>query len=141
MLLHHDTERFCTVALLRLRHSGTAWTATVACAGHPPPLLWRPPEPVAPVGTFGSLLGLLPAPKLGDTEVLLEPGDSMLLYTDGVTEGRHGRNFFGEERLAAAILSSGGPAATLAQGVLDEVVKFQAGNPRDDIAMVAIRIP
>ncbi|HVE45219.1 MAG TPA: SpoIIE family protein phosphatase [Acidimicrobiales bacterium] len=141
VLLHHETDRFCTVTLLRLRHSGTAWTATIGCAGHPPPLLWRARERVAPIGIFGSLLGVLPDPDLGDTDLLLQSGDSMLLYTDGVTEGRHGKNFFGEENLAAAIAGAGDSAAALAQGVLDEVMKFQAGDPRDDIAIVAIRIP
>ncbi|HUR18310.1 MAG TPA: SpoIIE family protein phosphatase [Acidimicrobiales bacterium] len=141
VLLHHETDRFCTVTLLRLRHSGSAWTATVGCAGHPLPLLWRQREPAVPIGTFGPLLGVLPSPEFADTEVLLESGASMLLYTDGVTEGRHGKHFFGEEKLATAIRGSARSAAMLAQDVLDEVMKFQAGDPRDDIAIVAIRIP
>ncbi len=141
VLLHHPTDRFCTVTLLRLRKADTTWKATVSCAGHPPALLWRTGAPPAPIGPLGSLLGVLPSPDLGDSDVTLQPGDSLLLYTDGVTEGRRAKEFFGEQNLAAAIPRYGLSAAALAEGVLDEVMAFQGGDPRDDIAIVAVRIP
>src|SRR3984957_1450740 len=50
VLLHHDTDRFCTLTVLRLRHGTGKWTATVSCGGHPLPFLVRPP---APPGAFG----------------------------------------------------------------------------------------
>ncbi len=69
------------------------------------------------------------------------PGDTLLLYTDGVTEGRSGKDFYGEERLAAVAARSLDSAEALTSVVLSEVLEFQAGRPRDDIAVVAIRVP
>jgi phosphoserine phosphatase RsbU/P len=64
-----------------------------------------------------------------------------VLYTDGVTEARSGKNFYGEERLAVAAARPHDSAAALTSAVLSEVLEFQAGTPRDDIAVVAIRVP
>jgi sigma-B regulation protein RsbU (phosphoserine phosphatase) len=129
VLLRNEMDRFCTVALLRLRREdGGPWSATVSCGGHPLPLLVRGRAGPAPFGRPGSLG--------------LEPGDVMLLYTDGVTEGRHAREFFGEERLLAAVAAAGcSSASRVVEHLLDEVVRFQDGYPRDDIALVAIAVP
>ncbi|MBA2281666.1 MAG: SpoIIE family protein phosphatase [Actinomycetota bacterium] len=141
VLLHHAADRFCTVALLRLRLVGGSWRATVCCAGHPPPLLVRPGEEPVAFGGFGSLLGVLRVVNLEDAEVVLQSGDSLVLYTDGVTEARDGPDFFGDERLSAAVARLRCPANDVATGLLDEVMAFQRGDPSDDIAIVAICVP
>ncbi|MNC87115.1 Stage II sporulation protein E (SpoIIE) [compost metagenome] len=49
--------------------------------------------------------------------------------------------FYGEERLRALIGSRAGSAATTTDAVLDDVLTFQSGRPRDDIAVVVLRVP
>jgi phosphoserine phosphatase RsbU/P len=140
-LLRHGSDRFCTVCLVRLRQSGAGWSVTFSSGGHPLPLLLRRGGPAVECGEPGTLLGLFEDPVLRDTSVSLCPGDMLLLYTDGAVEGRDGREFFGEERLAAAAARYAGSAGALVYGVLASVLDFQVGEPRDDIAMVAIRVP
>jgi phosphoserine phosphatase RsbU/P len=69
----------------------------------------------------------------------LAPGDTLLAYTDGVTERRAGREQFGPERLlAAAATAAGQPASRLITAVRSAVEAFSS-SPRDDIALLAIR--
>jgi sigma-B regulation protein RsbU (phosphoserine phosphatase) len=142
VLLAEHVERFCTAAFLRLRRHGPAWEIDMCSGGHLLPLLTRPAEATRPIGQPGSLLGVLTALTLTDVAVRLEPGDSLLLYTDGVTEARRGREFYGEHRLLSALEERRGVSASdLASGLVAEIVDFQAGIPRDDIAVVVIQVP
>jgi sigma-B regulation protein RsbU (phosphoserine phosphatase) len=141
VMLRQDDDRFATVGLLRLRHRGGRWTVTVASGGHPLPYLIGRDGTATVLGRPGSLLGVLTDPAFHDITVALRPGQSLVLYTDGITEGRRGTEFFGENRLEAALSRHSGSAASLTQGVLTEVLDFQAGDPRDDIAMVAVCVP
>ena len=141
VLLRHETDRFCTVALLRLRRAGTTWTATVSSAGHPLPLLARAGAEPAPLGSTGTVLGILDSPPCDDDDIVLRSGDALVLYTDGVTEARGEQDFFGEERLNAAMASRTSSAAALTDGILSDVLQFQDGYPRDDIVVVAVHVP
>lgn len=141
VLLRHESDRFATVALMRVHCESRGWTATISSGGHPLPLLVRPGAQPRPLGRPGSLVGVLAAPAFSDTTVSLEPGDTVVLYTDGVTEGRRGDEFFGDDRLLARLAGRAVSPATLAAGVLADVLAFQSGNPRDDIAMVAVGVP
>jgi phosphoserine phosphatase RsbU/P len=143
VLLRHGTERFCTVALLRLCRTDPdePWKATISCGGHAPPLLVRPGDRPRPVGVPGALLGVFETEDFRDTDIVLEPGDALVAYTDGVTEGRRGREWYGEERLEAALVEHGGSATSLTEGTLGDVLSFQGDDPRDDIVIVAVRVP
>jgi sigma-B regulation protein RsbU (phosphoserine phosphatase) len=136
----HGTDRFCTVALARLRRQGDEWSATLGIGGHPAPVLVRRGEPPVQVDLQGSLVGVLSAPVFGDRQLRLLPGDVLLFYTDGVTEARRGRDFYGDERLLSAAARDGS-AAALVESLVREVVDFQAGRPRDDIAVLAVGVP
>ena len=142
VMIEHETDRYCTVAMLRLREDETGWTATVAAGGHPLPLLCRvgADGPVA-FGAPGSLIGLLPEATFHDSDLALVPGDSVVLYTDGVTEARRGDEFYGTERLVATIARTTGSAADLAHAIVDDAMAFQNGNARDDIAVLVLRVP
>lgn len=142
VLLHHETERFCTVAVLRLRHRTEGWTATVSCGGHPLPFLIRPPAPAVIFGQPGSLVGVLDQPRFFDTTVRLGAGDVIVTHTDGVTEARNQNgDLYGDDRLTA-FLAAGHPSArAVVDGLLDEVMRFQSQRPRDDIALVGIGVP
>ncbi|HEX2050030.1 MAG TPA: SpoIIE family protein phosphatase [Actinomycetota bacterium] len=142
-LLRDRSDRFCTVAYARVR-CGSAHTCrvTISSGGHPLPVLVPHGGDPRPLGRAGDLLGVLGEPELHDTSVWLEPGDVVLLYTDGVTEGRGAEGFFGDARLHAVLAAARAEDATaIATRVVDAVVEFQGGSPRDDIAVVALKVP
>jgi phosphoserine phosphatase RsbU/P len=141
MLMRNDSDRFCTMLVIRLRRRSGQWSAQVSAAGHPLPLLLRDDHPPAPLGDPGSLVGVLDVPVFHQTETALAAGDALVLYTDGVTEGRRDNEFFGDARLSASVLTRRGSAETLAHAILTDVVDFQSGIPRDDIAVVVVRNP
>jgi sigma-B regulation protein RsbU (phosphoserine phosphatase) len=141
VLLGHETDRFCTAALLRLRKRADGWSVTMASGGHPLPLLLTPGGTPRPVGENGPLIGVLEDPEFPDHTLLLEPGSTLVLYTDGVTEARRRREFFGEGRLHVSVVAHGASAPALVEGLLAEVLEFQHDRPRDDVAVVALRVP
>jgi sigma-B regulation protein RsbU (phosphoserine phosphatase) len=140
-LLRHDSDRFATAVMLRLRARLDGWLVTIACAGHPPPLIAAAGSAPAPHGRAGSLLGVFSDVVIDDVEVVLRPGDTLVIYTDGVNEARRGDEFFGDERLERAIVTYAGAASTVTNGLLREVLDFQSGDARDDIAIVTLRTP
>ncbi|MBI1736943.1 MAG: response regulator [Candidatus Rokubacteria bacterium] len=116
---------------------------TCATGGHLPPVRVR--DGVAPRPAYesqGTLVGALPGLVFPETEIRLEPGDTLMLYTDGVTEAfdRAGA-WFGDERLLAALARRTGPTAReAAEGLLAQVREFAAGAEQaDDIAVLAVR--
>ncbi len=141
VLHHYQSDRFCTVALVRLRQVDDTWQVSIASAGHPLPLLLEPGADVREVGRHGTLLGVLDDVVIHADEVILGPGSSIVLYTDGVTEGRRGNDLFGEERLAEAVRRHAGSAASLCEGIVGAVLEFQNGKLRDDIAVVVVHVP
>src|SRR5918997_92131 len=78
--------RFCTIACLHLDVSSQPARATVACGGHPLPVILRAGGEVQELGAAGTLLGLVQRPELEDRTGELHPGDTLVLYTDGLTE-------------------------------------------------------
>ena len=141
VLIRSETERFCTMTFLRLRRLDDAWTVTMSSGGHAPPLLAVRGEEPRPVGAHGSLVGAFETGIYPDTSLVLEPGQMLLLYTDGVTEGRRGPEFFGEQRLRASVTAHSGSAAELTLGLLEDALAFQQQVPSDDIAIVAVGVP
>ena len=139
-LLANGSERFCTVALLRLHHGENGWQATLSLGGHPRPVHVSGGKATL-VGEAGSLLGVLPEPELADTEISFGGGESLLLFTDGVPEARDNGGFYGMERLMEVAAQNASDADRQAGVVLDDALEFQQGVARDDIALVALRVP
>ena len=139
VLQHHPTEKFCTVALMRLRRSESGWRTTMSLGGHPHPLLRLADGAVTDAGVPGSLVGAFANPGFADAEVELPAGSSVLLYTDGVTEARNGGEMYGELRLREVVAKY--DADDVADAVLADVLHFQGGSPRDDIAVVTVAVP
>lgn len=144
ILDQRSDHRFCTAVFgqLHLLPEGGARVDFVT-AGHPLPLVRRAGGRVEEVGSHSTVLGVVPDPSLHADSVLLGPGDLLLLYTDGVTEvRRRGREVFGVDQLKALLGEIGEvTAAKAAERVEDAVLNASGGPPRDDLAVVAVRIP
>jgi sigma-B regulation protein RsbU (phosphoserine phosphatase) len=139
VLLAQEIDRFCTLVVLRLRRTTDGWLVAAASAGHPMPVLVRSGAAPQTWGAPGTLVGLLEDVEHDDASTRLCPGDALVLYTDGVTEGRRGRELYGEGRLLTAADRHRGTAATLAGGVLADVLEFQGDMARDDIAVLVVQ--
>jgi hypothetical protein len=126
-------------AVLELRTG----TFRLANAGHESPLLIPTDgSPVRPIGTPGVLLGAFMHLGLEESTTTLAAGDTLLLYTDGVTDavGPEGERF-GDDRLLATIETArGGSAHDLVAALRAAVDDFAATiEPADDVTIVAIR--
>jgi len=139
MLEHHNGQQFATVCLLCLDPERKEH-GLLCLGGHPPPLLLQADGGVCAKGSFGTLLGMVADPKLTDQHLELCPGDTLLLYTDGVIEAGEGEQRLGEEGLAAMLGDlAGQPARDIVEAVERFTVDYSNGHPRDDIAVVALR--
>ena len=144
MLQQLPEDRFCTVACARLElgDGSLGVGVVVSRAGHPPPLVVRPDGSVEEVGCSGRVLGVFPDAEARDTPLRLMPGEALILYTDGVTEARSpDGEFFGEERLRELLRSCVDcDAETFARRIKSVVLEFQEGYPRDDLAILVLRV-
>jgi len=137
-----DDSRFCTAAYLRIEQRADGRVRAIASsAGHPRPALLSADGVARYLDCSGLLLGVVPSPTLIDVDVDLTPGDSVILYTDGVTEARRGRELFGEQRLLATLSTLGGKDAEgIASGVEAAVSAFQ-DDATDDVAILVAQVP
>jgi serine phosphatase RsbU (regulator of sigma subunit) len=133
-------SRFATALLGRL-HLPTGRLSWVN-AGHPAPIVIRDgalaPSPTCP----SSLpLGLHRGPAV-ECQMQLEPGDRLLLYTDGIVEARSPEGaFFGEERLADFVVraeAAGDPPPETLRRLMRSVLDHQAGQLQDDASIVMV---
>ncbi|MEY7980525.1 PP2C family protein-serine/threonine phosphatase, partial [Streptomyces pilosus] len=139
LLLHsRDTHGTATMVLARYRRRDRRllW----AQAGHTPPLLARAGEVTFLRRPPGMLLGATATPHFEEAECRLEPGDRVLLYTDGLVERPPEIIDAGLERLARAVAAppgdrpGRGSLATLLESMLEE-------ERRDDVCVLDIRVP
>ncbi|WP_327175774.1 SpoIIE family protein phosphatase [Streptomyces sp. NBC_01335] len=114
---------------------------TVASAGHPLPLLLRPDGTVRPVAEPQVLLGVVEDVAYESQSFDLEPGDSLLCVTDGVTERRSGSALFDDgDGLARALATCAGQSASqVAEEIRRAVHGFSELPPDDDVALLVLR--
>jgi PAS domain S-box-containing protein len=142
MLTHDESSQFATAVLAYVSAvDGDHIRVRLSLAGHPPALVLRSDGSVDTTGTYGTMLGLRPDPACHDTELTLGRGDVLLLYTDGVTESGPRGTPFGEEGLVALLSTLAGRAPQdVVNAVEEAVVDAQEGQPRDDIALLALAL-
>jgi phosphoserine phosphatase RsbU/P len=113
---------------------------TYVNAGHNPPLLVHRTGDVEKLEGTGVILGILPVAKYEQRTCTLEPGDVVVLFSDGVTEActPDTDEEFGEDRLAAALAELKDlPAQSIIESINQQVQEFTAGAPpADDITLV-----
>jgi len=132
-----DPEQFCTAVYVCLDPG--SGTVELALGGHPHPLLLTADGEVSRVGLTGRLLGPYGTWRGSDATVHLRPGDLLLLYSDGVTEARCGKDFFGEQRLTDALSATTGLTAARAAHLIETEVLNFADQLTDDLAILALR--
>jgi serine phosphatase RsbU (regulator of sigma subunit) len=128
----------CTVvcAALQERDDGTA-AVTMAVAGHPPPLLVRGRE-VVPVGDAGTIVGAFEGEAWPAAAVTLEPGDLLVLYTDGVLDAMGEDDRYGEARLRDALARLEGGVEERLAALRAELEAFERGPQRDDTTVLVL---
>ena len=109
ILMSSDTDRFCTLVLLRLRRLQDGWQVTCSSGGHPLPMHLTPGRAPAKVGGPGVIVGAFDDACFSETTMSLGTGEALFLYTDGVTEATRAGDFFGEHGLLAALAEPADP--------------------------------
>jgi PAS domain S-box-containing protein len=141
ILRDSQTRDFCTVLYVRLCPGESGIDVRFSNGGHPAPLLLRNDGTVEAIESGrGPLVGALPGARFEEGTLRLQPGELLLMYTDGVTEIRTSDLGLGERVLRSTLSAHAGASAeTVVAAVERNAVELQAGAPRDDIALLAIR--
>ncbi len=118
-----------------------ARTLTYENAGHLPGLLLRSNGTTEALQGGGAVLGALPDWTYQDYTAQLQPGDILLLSTDGITEAENAKlEEFGNERLLEAARARNGSALEVQRAIMQQVTAFCGGNFRDDATLLVLRI-
>ncbi|MCK5941497.1 MAG: serine/threonine-protein phosphatase [Planctomycetes bacterium] len=136
------TERFLTAAAIALRPNERS--VDYVSAGHNDLMIYRAAtDTVERLESEDVILGFLPQPDYQARKLDLEPGDCILLYTDGIPEAVDpSGEMYTEERLALlfAQLATNGSAQRILDGVMAELDRFRRGQVgTDDVTAVVIR--
>ncbi|MEV5357772.1 PP2C family protein-serine/threonine phosphatase [Streptomyces sp. NPDC052693] len=143
--LRRQNTPFCTLTYVVIDTTPTLARLRIASAGHPAPLLRRADGDTAPLRTQGPFLGVLEAPRHPVTEVELRIGDTLVLYTDGFTEGAGAADQRTPEDLAAIIASLSPtddpfPAEYIAGALMDDAHCWWGKRLRDDLAVLTLTV-
>lgn len=135
------TQNFCTVFCVRMRHQRDGLDCRFANGGHLAPLLLRRDGTLEELeGGRGPLVGSFPDAQYQEATLRLQPGDLLLMYTDGVTEVRRHDVERGERELRTTLAALvGRPAREVVDAVQRRAVELLGGRPRDDMALLAVR--
>lgn len=135
-----DEPRFCAVCIVALTPTVDGGQVTICCSGHPLPWLVCLDGSVREVGVPGSVAGVVPDPDLTDVTMTLQPGDTLVAFTDGIPERHSGGEFF-EDGLADVLAAMAHlDTRTMAERLLEQAAAFAAGEPDDDMAVLVMRM-
>ncbi|WP_353062866.1 PP2C family protein-serine/threonine phosphatase [Tunturibacter psychrotolerans] len=140
-LLYEASAASRYATLVFFVYDPTAQTLTYVNAGHNPPLLLNDSE-VTRLECGGPVLGLLPDATYEEQTLAFNPGDTLTIYTDGITEAINSRGVEWEEQgLLAAVLEQNSPSAAAAvQDILFSLHSFASGTPQvDDMTLLVLR--
>jgi len=136
LLSGEGTDQFVTACFMLI--DVPTGETSYAIAGHPAPVLLHGSSCTALNGSGGLPLGAFPVDyEIGTLR--LDDGDCLVLFTDGVTEARHGGELFGERRVLATLRSLGDLGAQSVAERLREAASEFAGELRDDLQILTVR--
>jgi sigma-B regulation protein RsbU (phosphoserine phosphatase) len=130
------------VALFLAQLDHASGKLTYCNAGQPPAFALRDDGRVESLETGGPMLGAIPEAPFVSGRIVLDPGDTVMSYTDGIVECSNDQGEeFGTERLIAASRNAGPlGAANILFTVLGAAQDFAAGHPpEDDLSLVVVR--
>jgi serine phosphatase RsbU (regulator of sigma subunit) len=138
-MLQHEPSTFCTVCFcyVTVADDGTQ-SLTIALGGHPSPLLRHVDGRVDEIGVPGSLLGLF-TPTVVDSTIEVEPGDTIVLYTDGLTDAPHDQGVPLAELIDLLAAEGHEPVALLADSIRPLKRRRRPHGSADDTAIVVLR--
>ena len=140
LLESYPEGQFCTLAYVMLCEADGGIDLKVTCAGHPPVIVLRADGSVDEVGHPGTLIGHFDHIVVERQETRLERGDTVIAYTDGLTEARAGTRVVETGALHVAVKACAGlaPAQTVVR--VAQEIDSVAGPARDDLAIVVAKV-
>ena len=143
-ILRSGRATFCTSLFATLRQAEPGFTFAMASGGHPLPILCRDDGATEIVGRPGTLLGAYPDPRTITVSTDLEPGDTIVLYTDGITDVRPPHDLTPDA--LSAIVGRAATNAHSAGAVVDRLGRELAeilpiADRNDDIAILVLKVP
>jgi PAS domain S-box-containing protein len=136
-----SSGQFVTAKTAHMAWRGTSLHVSLGTAGHPGPAVIRSDGRVEMLGGGGLPLGLFPVAQPGLDQVELAPGDLLFFYTDGLTETRSPETRYFEELLPDELVAlAGRSAAEVVAEVQARAEAFSAGEMRDDLTVLALRV-
>jgi long-chain acyl-CoA synthetase len=141
IMWQHGGEDFASVAYLSLDLGEAGASVSTSSGGHPLPVVLRADGSVDVLGEPGLLLGVDAKPELFESRADLAAGDTLVLYTDGLLDAYAPGRYITAEQLERVLSGCAGmaPAELLAE-LEERLLHGRPRAPRDDIAVVAIRI-
>jgi integral membrane sensor domain MASE1/serine phosphatase RsbU (regulator of sigma subunit) len=142
-LLRQDPGQSCTVAYSRVELNGLAGARlTVSSGGHPPFLVLRADGRVESLPTPSLVLGIEEDPGLADRPLELGAGDTLVVYTDGLTDAYAPRRISTADDVARVLARCAGMnAAEVTERLTGAMLSGGRGRPRDDILLLVLRVP
>lgn len=138
-------KSFCTVIYGNLTRRGDGFDIELGSGGHPPPLLVQAGGSASYVDSIGGhAVGLVTDPHFVATNFHLGPGDTMVLYTDGLTEASTGRGRERYDDRGALLTFAKSHAPATAAGIVEAVHTLLDGlgsGVQDDVALLALGVP
>jgi sigma-B regulation protein RsbU (phosphoserine phosphatase) len=131
-----DPERYVTVAVGAIRRTGTTTELTVALGGHPRPLIVRADGQVEAVGTTSPIVGWRADAEFDESAATLDPGDVLLMFTDGMLEAVAGHGETDDATLRAILRPWAGHTASEVADAIDAAL---GDDIRDDAAFLVVR--
>ncbi|MFW6090417.1 MAG: PP2C family protein-serine/threonine phosphatase [Actinomycetota bacterium] len=132
---------YCTIAYGEFAESDDGWLAVVAIGGHPPPLVIRADGHVEEVNAEGTIIGSFEDQHYTTVQVALGPGDTIVLYSDGMSELPTGKGRLGVEGVARALEQRHVASADDAISLLREIIADNDQPLGDDVVIVAVTVP
>lgn len=136
-------DLFLTAVFGELQKAREGWNVSLACAGHAPPIIRRADGSARAMDIAGPLIGVFPTIEMVGSTLTLGPGDSLVLYTDGVSEARSGSRLFGDDAVCEVVATADPNACAddLASRIENAALAFCGGTASDDIAILVLRMP
>lgn len=140
-----DGTHFCTVVFGLLIRDGDGFDVHLASGGHPPALLLNADGAVRKVSTEGGqAVGIFSNARFASARIHLGAGDTLVLYTDGVTEARIGRGterFDDHDALIQLARAHAPTTATEIVATLRHLLAELGDGVEDDAAVLALGVP